>query len=30
LITRMLFGEKYKHKALCYVVFSTPLLPRPS
>ena len=28
LITRMIFGEE--HKAPCYVVFSTPLLPRPS
>jgi hypothetical protein len=29
LITRIIFGEK-DHKAPRYVVFSTPLAPRPS
>jgi hypothetical protein len=28
-ITRMIFGESTEHKALCYAVFSTPLLPHP-
>ena len=30
LITQILFGEEYNHKAPRYVVFSSPLLPRPS
>jgi hypothetical protein len=30
LITRMMFGEEYGHKASCYVIFSIPLLPRLS
>jgi hypothetical protein len=29
LITRVIFGEEYEHKAPRYVVFSTPLLARP-
>jgi hypothetical protein len=29
LISRM-FGQSTDHKAPCYVVFSTPLFPRPS
>jgi hypothetical protein len=30
LITGMMFGEEFRKKAPCYVVFSTPLLPRQS
>ena len=30
LITRIAFGEEYRTKAHRHVVFSTPLLPRPS
>jgi hypothetical protein len=30
LITRMISGEQYKHKAPHHAVFSTPLLPRLS
>jgi hypothetical protein len=30
LITRKILGEEYRLLNPCYLVFSTPLLPRPS